>query len=180
MKTYLTYGAGMAIAGTLLTLVFFLLGYHSDVAKMQSTQSIGTALSVAIWIAGIVLGIRARRAETPPTEEFGYGRALGAGVMISLFAALIGVATSYLYFGIINPAFSDVIAELQIAEMERKNVPPEAQEAAQKFMSFFRRPAVMAFSSFFTVMIAGVIVSLIAAAFLRRRAAAELPPPVNA
>jgi len=56
MKTYLTYGFAMAIAGALLSLVLYFLGYHSDPAKFATAQ-IATADAVAPSTAPI--GVRA-------------------------------------------------------------------------------------------------------------------------
>lgn len=38
MKTYLTYGTAMAGSGFVLTLVLFILGFHSDPAKLGVSQ----------------------------------------------------------------------------------------------------------------------------------------------
>src|SRR5436190_20832879 len=97
MKNYLIYGFAMAVAGAVLAVVCYLLGLHSDPAKIGTAQTLGIVGGCAIGITCIVLGTKARRAEVPVTEDFSYGRALGAGVMIPLFAALFGIVTNYLY-----------------------------------------------------------------------------------
>src|SRR5215217_3994138 len=102
MKTYLTYGLAMAIAGALLILMLYLLGFHSDPAKLETAQALGMIGGLVIGVVCITLGIKARRAELPLTENFTYGRALGTGVMIALFASLFGLVTSFAYAKFIN------------------------------------------------------------------------------
>src|SRR5436190_548993 len=105
MKTYLTYGSAMAGGGFLLVIVLYVLGFHSDPAKLRTAQWIQGCVGLGIGITCTVLGTKARRAQVPLTEDFGYGSALGTGVMIALFAALIGLVTTFLYGGVINPHF---------------------------------------------------------------------------
>src|SRR4051812_36711282 len=109
MKTYLTYGALMAFGGAVLVIVLYLLGFHSDASKLSAAQYLGGIGGLIIGVICITLGTKARRAQVPVTEEFGYGRALGAGFMIALFAALFGIVTTFVYAKWINPDFADII-----------------------------------------------------------------------
>jgi hypothetical protein len=182
MKSYLTYGLAMAIAGAVLNIVLYLLGFHSDPAKLLTAQIVGGCGGLAIGITCLTLGIKACRAEVPATEEFGYGRALVAGVMISLFAALINIATTYLYATVINPGFVDVIVQAQAQKFEAQGMSPSQIEAAEKMVRMFSGPAVQAISGFLGGMFFGTLISLVAAAFLKRPAAPEsfgAPPPLR-
>lgn len=177
MKTYLLYGAASAIAGFLLTLVFYLLGFHDTAAKAQSVNWLANLLLIAINVVVLVMGIKARRAQVPPHEDFGYGRALGAGVLITLFAALFGIVSSVLYFGVINPDFSRVMADGQIAQMEGKGMPAAQLEAAEKGIRFMMRTPVFAAFGFIASLFFGTVLSLIIAAFTKRAATTPVPPP---
>ena len=182
MKTYLTYGFAMAIAGALVTLVLYFLGFHSDPAKVQSGQWISLPVLVAVTVVCIVLGTKARRAEIPPTEEFSYGRALGAGVMIVLFAALFGIVTNALYFSFINPNFVDVMVQAQSDKLAAKGMSSTQIEQMEKGMRFMMKPPILAVFGFLQGMFWGTIISLITSAFLKRPAGATSaePPPVVA
>jgi hypothetical protein len=176
MKTYLTFGAAMAGGGFVIVLVLYILGFHSDPAKLGSAQWIQGCLGLGVSISCIVLGTKARRAQVPPTEPFGYGRALGTGVMITLFAALVGLATTYLYGGVINPHFTDVIIQSQADKLEAQGLSAEKIEQIQKMSApFMKLPAQMVFG-FCGGMIFGTIISLISSAFLKRPASDELQP----
>lgn len=178
MKTALAYAAGMALAGALVTLVFFFAGYHDDPAKLPGTQTLHIVLAVLISVGGLVLGLRARRAETPSDEAFGYGRALGTATLIAIFASTFGAIFQFLYASVINPHYSDVLLEAQIIEMEEQNVPAAHIEAAEKMMAFMMSPAMSAVMGLFMGFFFTFILALIVAAFVRRPASIASPPPL--
>lgn len=178
MKTYLTYGFAMALAGGLITLALYFLGYHTDPQKAASAQWVALPFYLAATIILLVLGIKARRAELPLSEPFGYGRALGAGVMIILFSALFGIVFTYLYFQFINPGFPDVMVQVQAEKMEAKNLGATQIEQMERFTRMMMKPPVMAIFGFFQSMLVGTIIALITATFLRRPASSE--PPIVA
>lgn len=180
MKNYLIYGFAMAIAGTVLMLIMFFAGFHTDVEKMQSglAKAIGYIVPTAIAITMIVLGTRAQRAEVPATEPFGYAQALGAGVMVGLFAALFNLVFSYLYFAVINPNFSDVAYQAQVNAMEAKGVSSAQIEQAEPMMRRFMTPVMMTVFAAVFGFVWSVLVSLVTAAFLKRKTNEELPPMV--
>ena len=170
MKTYLVYGFGITLANAVLTLCLYFFGYHTDPEKIESAQWIITVFSLVISITGIVLGTKARRAETPANENFTYGRALGAGVMIVLFAALFGIVTNYLYFAVINPGLTDLIVQTQMAKLEARGMPSAQIETAEKMIRAFSRPPIQAAIGFLGAMVFGTVISLITSAFLQRQA----------
>ena len=174
MKNYLTYGSAMAGGGFVLVLLLYILGFHSDASKLSTAQWIQGCLGLIIGIVCIVLGTKAKRATVPVAEEFGYGSALGAGVMITLFAALIGIVTNLLYSQVINPGMSDLIVQAQIAKWEAMNMPAARMEQAESMMRKMMSPPIQACFGFLAGMFFGTIISLISAAFLKRPATEEL------
>ena len=180
MKTYLTYGFAMAFGGALVVFALFFLGMHESAEKLDTAQGIQMGLGLAIGVTCIVLGTKARRAEVPGTETFGYGSALGAGVMITLFAALLGLFTNYLYGAVINPHFTDVMLHAQADIHAATGVPADKIEQIQDVAAALVRPPGMAAMGFVSGMLSGTLISLITAAFLKRPAGenlAEAPPP---
>ena len=175
MKTYLAYGFAIAFANLLLATLLFFLGFHSDPEKLGVAQAIGTVASIAISVTAIVLGTKARRAEIPPGEPFSYGRALGAGVMITLFAALFTIVTHWLYVAVINPGMTEVILQSQIAKMEESGVPSTQIENAQAMMRRMMHPGIQAAFAFFGTILFGVVISLITSAFLKRSEVSPIP-----
>ena len=176
MKTYLTYGFAMAFVGALLNFAFYFLGYHSDPAKLQTAQTIAIWLGLAVSVVCIILGTRARRAEAPLTEEFGYGAALATGVLITLIAAFFNVVLSYLYVQIVNPSFMDTVAQMQIQKLEARGMTPTQIEQAETMMRRFMTPVAQAIFGFLGTMLFGTVISLITSAFLKR--STSEPPPM--
>jgi uncharacterized membrane protein len=180
MKPYLTYGAFIAIGNAVITLVLYLVGFHSEPEKLSTANYVSLLGGLVIGISLLIIGVRARRSLAPTTEDFTYGNALGAAVMISLFATLFGVAFQFIYQSFINPAFADVTIQAQINAMQAKGIPSEHIEKAEGMMRMMLKPAVQAVTGFIFGMIINVLVSLIVAAFLRRKAIADqtAPPPL--
>jgi hypothetical protein len=176
MKTYLTYGFAMALAGGLITLALYFLGYHTDAAKAAAAQWVGLPFYLAASIIILVLGIKARRSEIPLSEPFGYGRAFGAGVLVILFGALFGIIFNYLYFQFINPGFADLMIQVQSDKMEAKNMGAAQIEQMERVTRMMMKPPIMAIGGFLQSMFVGTIIALITASFLRRPASAESPP----
>ncbi len=176
MKTCLIYGFAMSLAGAVLNLTLYFLNYHSDVAKLGVAQGIGAIGGLAIGITCIVLGTKARRAELPAHEEFTYGRALGTGVMITLFAALLGIVTNYVYFAVINPGLTDIIVQSQMEKMEAKGMSGVQLEQVEKVTRMMTKPPIQAAFGFLGGMFFGTIISLVTSAFLKKPARDELSP----
>ena len=171
MKTYLTYGFGMSMATLLLALILFFLGYHSEVEKVGAAQTIATVGGLVIGIVGVVLGTRARRAEIPASEPFGYGRALGAGVMIGLFSAIFGIVAILVYTQAINPDFNEIMVQAQVAKFEASGMSSDQIAGAEAMMRKMMHPALQAVMGIVLGTLYGTIIALIAAAFLKRPAA---------
>jgi hypothetical protein len=170
MKTYLTYGFAMALGGALISFAMFFLGLHDTPSKLDMAQWIQMGGGAALGVTCIVLGTKARRAEVPAHENFGYGSALASGVMITLFAALMGLVTNYLYTSVINPNFVEVMLQSQAEKLESKGVPADRIEQIQKMSATMMKPAVMAVFGFISGMLFGTVISLVSAAFLKRPA----------
>lgn len=182
MKTYLIYGSASAFGGTLVVLAVYFLGWHDTPDKLDLANAVQTVLALAIGVTCTVLGIKARRAELPASQDFGYGSALGAGVMITLFAALIGMFVQLIYGTVINPGLSDVIQQSQAAKMSEQGLSADKIEQIQKMTAIMWKPPVMAVIGFLSGMFFGTLISLVAAAFLKRAAVDELhasPPPLR-
>lgn len=175
MKTFLTYGFIMTLAGAFVSLGLHFGGFQADPAKLKLSQNISIITGLAIGITCLLLGMREKRAATPADKSWGYGSALGTGVMIALFGILFGAIYNYAYFAYINPSFQEIVLEAQIMAMEEKNVPASQIDAAIPMMQKFMSPGVMtafgAIMGFFWLL----VLSLILAAFVKNRPVAAPP-----
>lgn len=179
MKTPLTYGAIMAIAGAALTLALYFAGFHESAEKLGTSQWIGTLGGLTIGIACLSLAMREKRENFPATANWGYGSALGGGVLTGLIASAFSLVFAYVYFAIINPSMSEVILQSQIAAMEAKGVSASQIAQAEPMIRKWMSPGVMTFFQGFFGFIWSLLLSLIIAIFFRQRvssATAGAPP----
>ena len=174
MKTYLAYGFYLSLANALLLFALYFLGFHSEASKLGTAQTIQTVGALAIGITCTVLGTKARRAEVPPAEDFGYGRALGAGFMIALFAALFGTVFTYLYSAVINPGFIEIMMQAQSDKLEAKGLSADKIEQINTMTRTWMKPGIQAGVGFIFGVFVGTLISLITAAFLKRPATDEI------
>ena len=177
MKTCSLYGFIMALAGALLTLVLYFMGFHSDPARLEAAKWIQNIGGLAIGVGVLVLGVRARRAEVPETEEFGYGRAVGAGVQISLVSSVLSAAFTYAYGAFINPGFAEILVQDAMDKAQAKGASGAQLDQAEKFIRLMMGPGAMSTLALILGFIFGVIIALVVGAFLKR-AAAESPPAI--
>lgn len=181
MKTSLTYGAAMAIAGAILNLLLFFAGFHDNADKMKVAQWVGGMGGFAIGVTCLVLAMREKRAQYPADAEWSYGPALGGGVLTGMFASLFGLITGYLYFAVLNPGFSELIYQTQVAAMEAKGLSPAQLEKIEPMLRPWTTPVALTLMQFFMGLVWSVVLSLIVAIFLRKRAIANpvtAEPPV--
>lgn len=181
MKPPVVYGIALALGAAFLNLALYFLGLHSDAAKLGQAQMISSVGMLVIGITCTVLGIRGQRAETPLEKDFGYGRALGTGVIISLVAGLIGIGTNWFYLESINPGFRDLLVQAQLDKMAERGVSPDQLDKMEKGMRFFMQPIMVGLVNLVTTVFWGTVISLIAAAALKRKgnsAPVVEPPPL--
>jgi len=181
MKTSLTYGFIAALIAALISMGSYFAGWHDTPEKLDTAHNVGMLLGTVAGIVCLVLGMKEKRALTPADKNWGYGSALATGVMIGLFAALIGSIYSYCYFSLINPHITDVIYQAQVAKMEAKGMSLDQIERAEPMMRKFMSPVVMTISGFVMTLVFNTVLSLIVAAFLKNRPAGAsfvAEPPV--
>jgi len=176
MKLYVTYGFLITLGSAILTMAMFALGYHSENIAMG--QKIGW-LGIVISVAGIAFGMREYRREAGQ-GVMSYGRALGTGLLISLWTALFSTIFNLAYFKFINPGFSEAMVQFQLAEMERKGLPANAIDQAEGMIRMFMSTPMMMIMGAFMVVLSGFIISLVLAAIFKSKADAVATPPVQA
>jgi MFS superfamily sulfate permease-like transporter len=97
-----------------------------------------------------------------------FGQALGAGVIIFLYYAIIMAVFTYILYAVIDPDLSDKQLAFLEEQMLKRGTPEAAVEAGMKINEKIMKPAIMAPLSIFGSMFQGVIMSLIVAAFVRK------------
>lgn len=173
----------MAVAGAVFTFVLYFAGFHDNAEKMASVQALGSTAPLAIGITCLILAMREKRANAPANSEWGYGSALGTGVMTGLFASLFGMVTAYAYFAFVNPHMTDVIFQVQAAKMEATGMSAAQIESAEPIMRKMMSPVALTIVQGFIGFLFSLLLSLIIAIFFRERPAnsgsLSEPPPLG-
>ncbi len=177
MKTSLTYGFIMTLCGAFVGLGMFFGGLHSDPDKLKLAQTIGLVLGLVISVACVLLGMREKRANTPADKAWGYGAALGTGVMIGLFGTIFGAVYNYCYFAFIDPNFREVVLQAQLTALEAKNLSSAQIEGAEPYIRPWLSPGAMTATGAVMAFIWNLVISLVVAAFVKNRPASSEPVP---
>lgn len=157
-QTTLTWGLITGFAGVVYSLIL----YFTD---MIMNQGLGY-VSYIILLIGIYLGTKAYRDQSLG-GFISYGKALGTGVMISLFTAIISVIFIILLYTVIDTELIDkVMSMANEKNIERGLSEEQAQKAMDMGKKFFIpiTAVVMLFASVFV----GFIISLITSAILKK------------
>lgn len=176
MKLYVTYGFLIALGSAILTMALFALGYHSE--NLAAGQKLGY-LGIVIAIAGLSFGMREYRNEVGK-GVMSYGRALGTGVLISMWSTLFSAVFNIVYFMVINPGFSEAMVQFQMAEMEKKGMPAATIEQSEGVLRFFMSAPMITIMGAIMGMIFCVVLSLVLAAIFKSKSGQSAPPPVAA
>ncbi len=168
MKTCALYGFIWALAGAFLTLILYFTGFHSDAAKLGTAGWIGGLGGLAVAIACLTIGIKARREETPPAAEFGYGAALWAGVLISIVSGVLTSLFTFVYWSFINPGFADVVVQDQVSKLEARGVTGDGLDKAEAMTKVMAAPLPQTVIALIFVVLFGTVIALVVAAFVKR------------
>ncbi len=152
-----TYGLITAVGMILLTLVMY-------VFNLMTVQWI-SYLAYAIILAGIIWGTLKFR-----DEESGgfisYGKALGFGTLLSLFAALISGIFVFVFYQYIAP---DAMEQLKAVAAENVlEANPDITDQQLDMILRFTSPLLISISSFFSTTFLGFVFSLVTSAFIKR------------
>lgn len=171
MGTKFTYALILTISGAVLSLLLYFTGYQTEkLAVGQHFQWLGFVIMVVV----LVLGIKAVREESPD-KGLSYGKGVGTGVLISLYAGLMSGVYNFIHFKFINTEFVDYQMEIVRAKWEQAGMSAAQMEQAEGITRAMMGPVATSIMAPIMTVIAGLIVSLIASAFLKR---AATPPPV--
>jgi uncharacterized membrane protein YeaQ/YmgE (transglycosylase-associated protein family) len=175
MNTTFSYGLILAVTNIVLTLVGFFLGFQTD--KMAE----GTWFGWLTFVAAIVvtwLGIKAVREEAKD-KALSYGKGVGSGVLINLYAGVIGSIYGVIHFTYINPSFRDYMMNTMRQKWAEAGVSDAQMETMEKGFRFMMSPVMASISGLIMTVLFGLVVALVVSAFLKRapQPAFEVEPP---
>ncbi|MDD3567743.1 MAG: DUF4199 domain-containing protein [Bacteroidales bacterium] len=160
MKSAMTYGLMLALALIAIHLVQYLM----DVYKPPAWVNL---LTYAVIVGGIVYGtIRFR------DDELGgyisYGKALGFGVLLSLFASIVYGFYNYLLTAVIDPSYMEGVYRMLEETYLELGMDYDQVETMMETVKRFQTPLMMVFSSVLGFTFMGTIFSLITSIFLKK------------
>ncbi len=161
LKSSMTYGLILGIA----LVVFSLITYIMGVVKPPAWVSV---INIVIMIGGVFYGIKKYRDEDLG-GEITYGKAVGYGILICVFAAVISSIYTLLLVTVIDTEYINKILAMQEEEMVNKGIYTDEQiDLGMQYARKFTSPVILTISGLFSGAFFGTIVSLILAIFLKK------------
>ena len=156
--TSFTYGLLTGIGLILITL----LTYMFNLTEIRWLSY----LTYLVLLAGIILGTIKFR-DDDSGGFITYGRALGFGTMVSLFAALISGIFLFVFYKFIAP---DAFEQLRIlAEQNIIAANPDITDQQLDMAMRMTTPLMILISSLFSITFIGFVFSLATSAFLKKK-----------
>ncbi len=175
MNTALFYGLVLALANIVLSLASYFLGFQTD--RIAQEPWIGL-LGIVVMVVILWLGIRAKRAEAKD-GSLAYGRGVGGGTLISLYAGLIGMVYSFIHLTFINPSYVDYRIDVARQKWIQLGLKDAQMEVSEKVLRFAFAPVPFSILTLLMTVSFGVVIALIVAALLKRAPSAAPPPPLS-
>jgi len=161
IKSTMTYGL---ITGLVLVVYTLLLYATNNIINQNFFLGV---INYLILIGGIVMGTRSYR------DHFlggyiSYSKALGYGVVISVFTGVIVGIFTYLLYAVIDPGLLEQSMKMFEEALLNQGMSPDQVEAVTSMQREIRSPFMMLISSVFTYALLGLIFSLVTSAFLKK------------
>lgn len=98
-----------------------------------------------------------------------YGKAVGAGVVINVYAAIITAIYIYVLYAFIDPGLMEKTLAVAEGKMVEKGLPDEAIEKALEMQAKMMKPWFTALMGIVSSVFYGLILSLIVALFVQKK-----------
>ncbi|HHJ10794.1 MAG TPA: DUF4199 domain-containing protein [Bacteroidetes bacterium] len=148
--------------GLVLVLYSLLLYFTNQITN----RNLGY-ISLVIDIVGLCLGINSFR-KNYRDGFLSYGQVLGAGVVISLYAAIISGIFVYVLYAYIDQDLIRQLLDISRDKMMEKGMNDQQIEMSMKITSKIMKPWFMGISSVLNGVFFGTLISLILGIFLKR------------
>ena len=160
MKSAMNYGLYLGLALVLNSVVFYVMG--------KPFSEVSGYLNYAIIIGIIAWGMSSFQ-KYLGEEGLSYGRALGFGTLISLFASLIFAFFTFVLYKIIDPGLLAKFIIFMEENFLKAGWPDNKIDMMISFYKKFLTPFIFSLGQIFGVTLGGFIFSLIVAIFFKRQ-----------
>jgi hypothetical protein len=164
--TAMRYGLIWGLAGILLGLVSYLLGW-TDPSASSSSSMISGVLSIGLSITIIVLAIKHHR----DNELGGYitfGRGFKTGMLTAFFYAIIATIWTVIFLNFIATDMIELMQAAMYEQWENQGLSEEQIEQAEGFALMFASKKFMIGAAFVGTLIMGAILSSIISAIMKK------------
>jgi Protein of unknown function (DUF4199) len=144
-----------------VTVIYSFILYIGDLSQNKVLSMLGTI----ILIGGIVLAHKHFKKEN--AGFMSYGQGLGIGSLVSAVVGLMSGIFMYIYIKFIDSAFLENMREVQIAELEKRNMSDEQIEQAMAMTDKMMNAEMMVVWSVVGTVLIGFFLSLIIAAITK-------------
>ncbi|MCJ7446992.1 MAG: DUF4199 domain-containing protein [Bacteroidales bacterium] len=158
-KANLTNGLILGLLGIVYSLVMYFL-------NLSFNQLLGWVF-LLIQIIVLFFLVKSYR-DNYMHGNITFGQALGTGVIICLYYAIIMAVFSYILYAVIDTGLLDKQLAFAEEQMVKRGATQAQIDAGMSIQEKIMKPAIMAPISIFGNMFSGVIMSLIVAAFVRK------------
>ena len=166
----LKYGIYSFITASVLFLGGFLIGKPLNLDF--NTMAVFGYASMILSLLFVFFGIKHYR-DHENDGKISLGKAIGIGLLISLFAGIGFAIVDYIYTTSINPNFAVEYMDYSLQQLNESNLTAEVlktkTEELESSMDMMNSSSLLAFIMFATVMIIGFIISLISGLILQRK-----------
>jgi hypothetical protein len=166
----LTNGLILGLAGIVWSLVMWFLNLTFNQAQGY--------VYIAVQI-GILFFLMKSYRDNYMHGQITYGQSVGAGVIMSLYSALIGAIFMYILYTVIDPGLTEKQLAFFEETMLKKGAPQEAVDAGMAIQRKIMKPEIMAPFSILGGLFWGTILSLIISIFIKRESNPLLDNTVN-
>ncbi|MCC7231686.1 MAG: DUF4199 domain-containing protein, partial [Bacteroidia bacterium] len=132
LKVAMNFGAMYGLAGIAISLIFYFTG-----ASLES--KIPQILTYLAQLIIIIIGIKSYR-DNDLGGYIGYGKAVGTGLLISIFGGILAGAFSVIFFSFIAPDMVDRILAAAQQNMIDKGMSEEQIEMGLEWTKKFMTP----------------------------------------
>ena len=157
--------------GLLVAVIFFLLALWLGKGMSYSSQETLGYVTMIASLSFIFLGIKHYR-DKVNNGIISFGKAFVIGLLISAFVGLGIAIADYLYTTVINPDFAIEYLETTLETMKNTLSPEDFETKKAELiqqMKDYGGSGFMAFIMFVTVVLIGLIISLVSGLILQRK-----------
>jgi hypothetical protein len=150
--------------GLLTGLVTVIYSFILFITELSENKALSFA-SYIILIVGIVLAHKHFKQEH--SGYMTYGQGLGIGSLLSVVVGLMSGIFMYIYIKFIDSSFMERMREMQIAELEKRNMSDEKIEQAMAITDKMMSPEMMVVWAIVGTLFLGFLLSLVIAAITK-------------